>query len=334
MKKKLLSIILSISMILTAGVALAGCDLALPPIDPAYRNYQFMNIQTAYDKGFLDREDIKHIAYRGNGTVLEFIGEEGAEHEGWCCCLDTDMWNNHRLLDFTPSRVREPISSKAAAAAKNRFARNVFNPSWRQHGYSLRDIYNSLSVTGSVYNGVYLMIVTSYLWDYPAVIVDSMVSGIVWSHGYPAITVFAYVPANEVVLQHSSASFRVTVEGNSLRNNHDRVIISVEATARQSMRLELTSNAWRGAAEAIRWRLYDNGRIAPIFTVATDDWAEVQVRRGDIFTNKVTLTPEYFAACCCEYANLRGSFKIQIRGDWMPAGVWLCTGKVININLR
>jgi len=165
-----------------------------------------MSIQAAYNKGFLDREDIKQIAYQGNGTVVEFTGEVGEElfgHNGrWCCCLDPEEWVNHRLIEFTPSRIREPISPEVAAAARNIFARNTHSPSWAQDGYSLRDIYNSLIVMGSAYNGVHLIVISSYLWSYPDVIVNTMVSGIVWQHGFPTASVFVYIPPNEVTLQH------------------------------------------------------------------------------------------------------------------------------------
>ena len=333
MKKLLAAIIVAIMII--AGTVFVGCNSGLPPIDSAFSNYQFMSVQTAYEKGFLSREDIKYVAYSHMGKVIEFVGENGDEYVCAWCCTPEEEWTKHRTIEFVPNRTAEEIPLEVATAAKNRFARNVHSPSWSRDGYSLRDIYNSLTVRNYLgnFNGAHLFVITSHLWDYPAVWLHARVSNIVWGHGARTTTVFVYVPTNEAVLQHRSVSFRVAVEGGYLKDDSDTVRISIEATARQNMNLELTSNAWRGAPEAIRMRLYDNGSIATMFGAATDDWAMVRVRRGDVFTNVVTLTPEHFL-CCCGPTALQGNFNIQIRGDWMPAGEWLCTDIMIYININ
>ncbi|MCL2555553.1 MAG: hypothetical protein FWE03_00850 [Firmicutes bacterium] len=336
MKKKLISIIIAITMTAVTATMLTGCNIGLPPVDPAFNNYQFMSIEAAYSKGFLDREDIKQIAYRGDGTVIEFTGEDAnTVRNGWCCCLDPEEWVNIRVIEFTPSRIREPISSEVAAAARNISARNIHNHTWRQDGYSLRDIYNNLIVTGSTYNGVHLIVVTSHLWDYPAVIVDTVISGIVWTHGYPTASVFVFIPTDEATVRHSSADFRVATSGDSLRRNNE-IVITIEVTSHQDFEIELTSDAWRGAAGAIGWRLYNNGNVAPLFLTATDDWAEVQIKKGDTFIRVINLSASYFDACCCEPSNLIGNFTIQVTlfgRELEPVG-WLCTSLALNIDLR
>ncbi|MCL2410542.1 MAG: hypothetical protein FWC97_02755 [Treponema sp.] len=197
MKKKLF---LTAVILLFVGLFLIACN---GDKEVNVSRGTFYSLQEAYDNGFINRDDIKHISYFATGLVVEVLdGYEDEWEMEWG--IPESYWTKIRRIDFTPQKPNPSltnISPQVIASMKSAFytankelmdisLQQGINDGWIPKGTTATDTISIMDFFGE-YNGSYAVRITSNLWGYGGVAVYQLVSNIGWGFGSaPFIAIF------------------------------------------------------------------------------------------------------------------------------------------------